>query len=154
MMLGTSARWLLHPLLLGSVVLWGLNDHLLKAAFPGFVTGKLSDLAALAVAPVLVVGWVELLSPQFVRRRALGIVVLASVLAATAMALINLVEVAAEAYRWTMGLMQWPYHWLAFGDAAGKLGESRAALTMDVGDALTAPAALLPIWLVAKRSSR
>ncbi|WP_345393526.1 hypothetical protein [Nonomuraea salmonea] len=28
-----------------------VNDHLLKAAFPGVVTGKLSDVAGLLVAP-------------------------------------------------------------------------------------------------------
>ncbi|MFB9474957.1 hypothetical protein ACFFR3_36155 [Nonomuraea salmonea] len=31
-----------------------VNDHLLKAAFPGVVTGKLSDVAGLLVAPALV----------------------------------------------------------------------------------------------------
>jgi hypothetical protein len=44
---------LLHPLWLASLALLVLNDHVLKRAAGGVVTGKLSDLAGLVVAPVL-----------------------------------------------------------------------------------------------------
>jgi hypothetical protein len=44
-------RALLHPLWLGALALLVLNDHVWKAAWPGLVTGKLSDFAGLAVAP-------------------------------------------------------------------------------------------------------
>jgi hypothetical protein len=48
-----ALTWLAHPVTLGALVLLLVNDHLLKAAYPGVVTGKLSDLAGLVVAPPL-----------------------------------------------------------------------------------------------------
>ncbi|MBX2798886.1 MAG: hypothetical protein KTR31_14515 [Myxococcales bacterium] len=48
-------RALLHPVWLGALALLVVNDHLLKGAgwLPGWMTGKLSDVAGLVVAPVL-----------------------------------------------------------------------------------------------------
>jgi hypothetical protein len=43
---------LLHPVALGALALWLLNDHVLKAALPGLVTGKVSDVAGMIVAPL------------------------------------------------------------------------------------------------------
>jgi hypothetical protein len=40
-------------LTLVALVLLLVNDHVLKAAYPGVVTGKLSDIAGLVVAPPL-----------------------------------------------------------------------------------------------------
>ena len=50
---GTSLRALASPVAVVSLVLLVLNDHLLKQAWPGAVTGKLSDVAGLVVAPLL-----------------------------------------------------------------------------------------------------
>ena len=50
-----AIRDLCHPLPLGMAAVVALNDHLLKAAWPGWVTGKLSDVAGLAFFPVLLV---------------------------------------------------------------------------------------------------
>ena len=47
---------LLHPVNLIAMLVLGLNDHWLKAAWPGLVTGKLSDVAGLVVLPLVVVG--------------------------------------------------------------------------------------------------
>ena len=44
---------LLHPAFLTALVVLVVNDHLLKAAAPSAVTGKLSDFAGLVVLPVL-----------------------------------------------------------------------------------------------------
>jgi hypothetical protein len=40
-------RWRLlsHPVFTGSVALLAINDHVLKARWPGLITGKLSDIA-------------------------------------------------------------------------------------------------------------
>jgi len=43
---------LASPLPLGAVALLALNDHWLKRAWPGLITGKLSDLAGCFVLPV------------------------------------------------------------------------------------------------------
>ncbi|WP_051366867.1 hypothetical protein [Hamadaea tsunoensis] len=45
--------WAAHPATLLALGLLILNDHVLKARFPGPVTGKLSDVAGLIVAPAL-----------------------------------------------------------------------------------------------------
>ena len=47
-------RWLGSPFTAGAVAVLALNDHVLKLAWPGLVTGKLSDAAGLVVAPPLV----------------------------------------------------------------------------------------------------
>ena len=48
-----ALRALGHPLSVAALVLLALNDHVLKQAWPGFVTGKLSDVAGLVVAPLV-----------------------------------------------------------------------------------------------------
>lgn len=45
--------WLAHPATLGALAVLLVNDHLLKAAYPGWLTGKLSDAAGLVLAPPL-----------------------------------------------------------------------------------------------------
>jgi len=52
---GVAQRALLHPLWLGSLLVLALNDHVLKGAglVPDAVTGKLSDIAGMLVAPAL-----------------------------------------------------------------------------------------------------
>ena len=47
--MGERARWLVSPWFLGAVALLVLNDHVFKAAWPGLITGKLSDFAGVAV---------------------------------------------------------------------------------------------------------
>jgi hypothetical protein len=59
-----ALAWLAHPLTLSALVVLLLNDHLLKAEFPGLLTGKLSDAAGLVVAPPLLAGAVLLLVPK------------------------------------------------------------------------------------------
>ncbi|WP_410644836.1 hypothetical protein [Amycolatopsis sp. lyj-346] len=48
---GVFLRWAAHPLIIGAAVVLLLNDHVLKPAWPGLVTGKLSDVAGLVAAP-------------------------------------------------------------------------------------------------------
>ena len=52
--LGTGLRALGSPVAVCALVVLLLNDHVLKQAAPGWVTGKLSDVAGLVVAPLLV----------------------------------------------------------------------------------------------------
>jgi len=44
---------MLHPLTLFSLVLLVLNDHFLKWAHPSWLTGKLSDVAGMILAPIV-----------------------------------------------------------------------------------------------------
>jgi hypothetical protein len=59
-----ALAWLLHPVTLAALALLLLNDHLLKAAWPGLVTGKLSDFAGLALVPPAVTAAFALLLPR------------------------------------------------------------------------------------------
>ncbi|MBX6723359.1 MAG: hypothetical protein IRY92_09020, partial [Dactylosporangium sp.] len=56
--------WLAHPVTLAAVVVLVVNDHLLKDAYPGLVTGKLSDVAGLVLAPAVLASLVTLLVPR------------------------------------------------------------------------------------------
>jgi YD repeat-containing protein len=48
-----AVRTLASPGFVLALVVLVLNDHVLKQAYPGWVTGKLSDVAGLVVAPLL-----------------------------------------------------------------------------------------------------
>ncbi|MEU8379692.1 hypothetical protein, partial [Streptosporangium sp. NPDC048865] len=52
-MRNSALAWTGHPLTVIAVVILLLNDHLFKSLWPGPVTGKLSDVAGLIVAPPL-----------------------------------------------------------------------------------------------------
>ncbi len=56
--------WLAHPITLAAVAVLLVNDHLLKHAYPGLVTGKLSDVAGLVLAPALLASLVTLLAAR------------------------------------------------------------------------------------------
>ena len=42
-----------HPFILLLLIIWAMNDHILKEIFANEFTGKLSDIAGLAVFPLL-----------------------------------------------------------------------------------------------------
>ncbi|WP_146074922.1 hypothetical protein [Micromonospora chalcea] len=67
-----SLAWLGHPGTVLSLIVLVLNDHVFKAAFPGLVTGKLSDVAGLVLAPPLVAVLVTLVVPRFRSRSVAG----------------------------------------------------------------------------------
>ncbi len=48
-----ALAWLAHPITIVGLIVLLVNDHLLKTAWPGLVTGKLSDVAGLILAPPL-----------------------------------------------------------------------------------------------------
>jgi hypothetical protein len=98
---------LLDPLFGFALVLLALNDHVLKAAAPGVITGKLSDVAGLALAPVLAVSLGELFGASPTHRRS-RIRQLAFWAVATALGFsaIQLWEPAARAYSHLLGAVQ------------------------------------------------
>jgi len=56
-----------HPIAVLALVLWILNDQLLKGMCPSWLTGKLSDVAGMIVTPILVAVVVERIAPRSVR---------------------------------------------------------------------------------------
>ncbi|MCF6467576.1 hypothetical protein FAF44_03995 [Nonomuraea sp. MG754425] len=85
--------WLCHPVTIAGVVVLLVNDHLLKQSWPGFVTGKLSDVAGLVVAPALV-------ALLFLRRADLA----ATVLTGALFTVVKTTETGAElaSHAWTL----------------------------------------------------
>ena len=116
---------------LACVAVLVLNDHVLKARFPGFVTGKLSDFAGLLFFPLLLVDAIRL-SFRREPRHALG-----AACAATAIvfAAVKTWGPAHEAYAVGLGLLQWPFRALAAA-AAGRAvpALARVRLAMDTTD--------------------
>lgn len=68
-----TLAWLGHPVTVLALVVLVLNDHVLKAAQPGWLTGKLSDVAGLVLAPPLVAALAALIVPRLPARAAFGL---------------------------------------------------------------------------------
>lgn len=98
---------LLDPLFWLALVGLALNDHVLKSAAPGIITGKLSDVAGLALAPVLAVSLGELFGASATDRRS-RIRQLAFWAVATALGFsaIQLWEPGARVYSQLLGAVQ------------------------------------------------
>jgi hypothetical protein len=56
------------------------------------------------------------------------------------------IPVAADAYRYGLGALQWPFHAL-FGNAR----YAPVAMTMDPTDLIALPALIVPVWLTRDR---
>jgi len=142
-----STRAVLHPLALLALALLIANDHVFKAAVPGWWTGKLSDVAGLAVFPLLVAAGGELAGLWRGDRRT---VVVLAVITGVVFAAIKLSPLAGDGYRVAQAALQWPFRALAaLAHGRGAPGLGRAHLTPDVTDLLALPALLVSPALLA-----
>jgi hypothetical protein len=140
-----------HPLILGLLLLWAVNDHLLKSYFANMWTGKLSDIAGLAVAPLLPLCLYEIVcglrrsEPSHAR----AVLALSLLTVGSLMVGINTSAVIGDAYRVGLGALQWPFRCLIpLLTGADTPGLTRVFLTPDPSDLLTLPALLIPYWVV------
>jgi hypothetical protein len=146
---------LLHPVVLAALAIWIGNDHLAKAAWPGAVTGKLSDIAGLVVFPLVPVVALEL----WRARRELpapGPAWGALWIGATAAAMIaiKLTPPAAWAYRHGLALLQYPLLAAVRLAATGELPALHPVRhAMDPTDLLALPALAVP-WLLLAATHR
>ena len=140
-----------HPVAVLAVILLLVNDHVLKAAFPGTITGKLSDIAGLVVFPLLLAeGWLAVRRlarhPVVDPKRVVGAAALTT---GVAFALVKTVPVVSAAWAWAWGFAQWM--------AASGLFPGRhllaVAVVRDPTDLLALPAVLVAVW-VARRTPR
>jgi hypothetical protein len=69
---GSALAWLAHPASLIALAVLIVNDHVLKYAAPGVLTGKLSDVAGLVLAPPLLATMVSLLGRRLPDRTVAG----------------------------------------------------------------------------------
>jgi len=139
-----------HPLVLAMLTLWIVNDHVLKGLLANDLTGKLSDVASLAVFPLIPYATYEIGCGLMGRpaRHALGILLVSIFATGAVMVGINISDAWAEAYRVGLGLCQWPFRWLGAWFTGGSLpGPTAVQLTMDPSDAWTLPALYIPLWV-------
>ena len=90
-----ATRALVRPCVLVAVALLVVNDHVLKSAAPGVVTGKLSDFAGLAFFPLLLAAAAEMLGV----RRGMRTIVIATIATGVVFASIKLSVSAGDVYR-------------------------------------------------------
>jgi hypothetical protein len=143
---------LAHPVALLAIAVLVLNDHVGKAAFPGLITGKVSDVAGLAFFPLLLQAGVEWAQAAAGRPGARSDRVLGLAVAATAVvfALVKLDTPVTDLYRIGLGALQWPGHALVAlvtGQAPPDLAPVRIAT--DPTDLWTLPAVLVA-WAVGR----
>ncbi len=133
---------LLHPVVLAAIGLLVINDHFLKAAWPGLVTGKLSDLAGLLFFPLLLqalweVGLTVIGRPHAPSRLVL---VVSIVVTAVVFSVVQLVPLAADAYSQLLGQAQW-----VVASLLGRAGSEPVPVqvTADPTDLIALPVLLL-----------
>jgi hypothetical protein len=146
---------LLHPVLLLSLCVLIVNDHVLKRWAPGVLSGKLSDFAVLVLLPLLLHGVLELLIERVGgrpltagenHRMLYGCLVLSLLV----FALPEVWPPAATAYRYGFAALRYPFK-LLFSLASGKNAPHFVPVraTADVTDLLA-----LPMGFVAYRVGR
>ena len=142
---GLPVKEYLHPVSLGALAILALNDHWLKGAglFPGWLTGKLSDVAGMIFFPLLLTaawntglcvwhmatkrpGTGTLKTPQLTRTQ-LTVAIILSGLALT------LLQISPFA----IGIYEAGLHALGFG----------VQVTRDLTDLLALPALIIP-WKI------
>jgi hypothetical protein len=154
--MGPALRALLSPLALGALCLLLVNDHVLKPTMAGWLTGKLSGVAGLALTPFVLFALLELavaLRPGIPQpgRRAAAVLTAAT---AGSYAAVELVPAATEAYRWMWGALQLPFRTAADLLTGGAVtGIVPVSATADPSDLLALPA-VLALLIVLSRDSR
>lgn len=141
---------MLHPASLVALAVMVGNDHWGKHAYPGFVTGKLSDVAGLVFFPLLLVALVETARRGVANPIVPSVRLLALAVGVTGVvfACVKTLEPAANAFGWGLGLLQWPARTLAASVGHGVVrGVVAARVLADPTDLLALPALLVP-WAV------
>lgn len=151
----TPGDGLLNPIALAALAVLILNDQALKAAWPGPVTGKLSDVAGLVVAPLALQAVAEMALAAMGRWEGPSRWVLWAGIAIVGVgfAAIQLWPPAVELYRIALGTAQWPIR----AAVAVLTGEpipaiAPVAATPDAADLLALPALGVAWWVGRRRS--
>jgi len=124
---------LLHPVAVIALVVLVANDHVWKYSHPGWLTGKLSDVAGLIVFPLVLCAALRVVSTS---ERLLGGCVAATMIV---FALVKLWAPATHACEWAMGWLQAPFS-----------SVTPTRLVRDPTDLLALPFALVALWLPAR----
>jgi hypothetical protein len=127
---------LLHPVAVAALIVLVLNDHVWKYSHPGWLTGKLSDVAGLIVFPLVLCAGLRVVSTS---ERLLAGCVAATMIG---FALVKLWAPATLACEWAMGALQSPF-----------TAASPTVLVRDPTDLIALPFALVALWLPRRASA-
>jgi hypothetical protein len=146
---------LLHPASLFAIGVLLVNDHVLKEAWGGWWTGKLSDFAGLLLFPLLLQACWELGQTLLRRGWAPSVTVLSASVALTALAFaaVKLHPAAAGAFGFASVLLQWPVRVIAAiigGDVLPAL--QPGIVVQDPTDLVALPMVLVSLWIGSRRS--
>jgi hypothetical protein len=129
---------LLHPVALVALAVLVLNDHVWKARYPGWVTGKLSDVAGMIVFPLVACVIARVIMPRADAKRVLAGCIAATIVGFT---LVKLWPPATHVCEAVMGALQTP------------LAVSPTTIVRDPTDLLALPFALVAWWLPRPRKA-
>lgn len=133
-----APRAIAHPLSITALIALVLNDHVFKTrvdALPRWLTGKLSDVAFCALAPVVALSLYEALSRD--ERRRSSVTALSTIVIGAAFSLAKCTHEGALVAGWTLGALQAPLR--------GAL--VRAPIVVDPTDLVALPALALALWV-------
>jgi hypothetical protein len=137
--------------ILAAIAVFIFNDHVLKPAYPGWLTGKLSDVAGLIFFPVLVASVAELVAPA-ARRHAATVLALCVGLTGLTFVAMLLVPLGGDGYRWFFGVAQWPFRMAtAVVTGAPVPAITPVSFAADPTDLITLPALLVPLALAVRQ---
>lgn len=146
----TIASLVLRPDVVGALLVLVANDRFLKGRGPGWLTGKLSDLAGIYLFPLVLVAVSEVVlrvagRPPWPRRTSVAVAAVATVVVFGA---IKVSAPAGDLFQTVFGWIRWPLSAVE-SVLEGDGGEARAhvELVRDPTDLVTLPMAALA-WIV------
>jgi len=143
-------RWyapLVHPVTVASFTLLVLNDHWLKHAHPGWLSGKLSDVAFMVLAPLWLFAGGSRLGVWSARAQRHALSACLLVIGAT----LVLMEATAWGdwlYRYGLGALQFPFRAVAGWTLHSQWPEFRPVQqTRDLTDLFCLPFLAVAYWI-------
>lgn len=141
---------LLHPVPLLALVTLVVNDHVLKQHYPGWITGKLSDIAGMVFFPLFLMAIANAAGGKhepisMPRDRVLMACAFATALVFCA---VKTFAPATALYEMGLGFLQWPLRAVIAmlrGDAPGPV--TSVVLVRDVTDLIAVPFVAIPMLI-------
>jgi hypothetical protein len=139
-----------HPVAIAALAVLVVNDRWLKSAWPGFVTGKLSDCAGLVLLPIGLLSVTELLRRTCRRpvtwRYDPFVWVALSVIG---FVFVKVTPAGNDAYAWAIGTIRWAAQALLYGSG---LPIRPVLVSRDQTDLLALAVSALPVLLIRNRT--
>ena len=145
---------MLHSGFVVALIVVVVNDHFLKAACPGFLTGKLSDFAGLVFAPLFLQAAWEMAMAADGKDHRPSLTVLSSmvVVCAVLFAAIKTNDQIGDFYRLAMGVARWPFRAAATWINGEKTPSVLLVkLARDPTDLMALPMVLVALWIGSRR---